>query len=157
MKSPWRWPALFLLASGLCLLVAMPVYESPLLVFMHENLERMTRFIGEHRAIALVIYVIVYVASIALSFPAAILLTLIGGYGFGIVTGPGPDGTTPPGKVGVGTVTGGSVGRFAPGRLGSAIRVLTTNGVGTGGGGSAFTAAAVSAEVRADPLDSWYV
>ena len=76
--------------------------------------------------------------------------------GTGIVTPPGPDGR-PPGRDGEGTVTGGSVGRLTPGRLGSAIRVLTTNGVGTGSGGSAFRAAAVSVEVSAEPLDSWYV
>jgi uncharacterized membrane protein YdjX (TVP38/TMEM64 family) len=87
MKSPWRWPALLLLLLGLGFLLAMPLYESPILVFMHENLERMARFIAEHRAVALGVYVLIYVACMALSFPAAILLTLIGGYGFGIPIG----------------------------------------------------------------------
>src|SRR5690349_5589303 len=45
----------------------------------------------------------------------------------GAVT-PGSDGT--PGRLGFGTCTGGSFGRFTPGRSGSGTRVLTMNGVG---------------------------
>jgi uncharacterized membrane protein YdjX (TVP38/TMEM64 family) len=88
MKSHWRWPALvLLLALGLCFLVAMPLYESPILIFVHDNLERMTRFIAQHYWPALAAYIVIYVVCIALSFPAAILLTLFGGFGFGIVVG----------------------------------------------------------------------
>jgi uncharacterized membrane protein YdjX (TVP38/TMEM64 family) len=87
MKSRWRWPALLLIAAGLCLLVAMPFYESPLLIFIHDNLARMTRLIERSHALTLAAYILVYVASIALSFPAAALLTLIGGCGFGVWVG----------------------------------------------------------------------
>jgi len=87
MKSPWRWPALLLLAVGLCLLVAMPLYKSPLLIFTHDHLAKMTRFVAHDPGFALLAYVLIYVASIALSFPAAILLTLIGGFGFGVLVG----------------------------------------------------------------------
>ena len=87
MKSHWRWPALILFALGLCFLVAMPLYESPLLIFVHNNLAKLSRWIAQDYGLALAAYMAIYVASIALSFPAAIILTLIGGCGFGIIVG----------------------------------------------------------------------
>jgi uncharacterized membrane protein YdjX (TVP38/TMEM64 family) len=87
MTSRWRWPALLLLALGLCFLVAMPLYESPLLIFLHENLAKMAPLIERNYGLALAGYIAIYVASIALSFPAAIILTLMGGCGFGILVG----------------------------------------------------------------------
>jgi uncharacterized membrane protein YdjX (TVP38/TMEM64 family) len=76
-----------LLGAGLCLLLTMPLYQSSVLIFVNDHLAKMTRLIGRHHDLALAGYVLVYVASIAFSFPAAILLTLVGGYGFGIVVG----------------------------------------------------------------------
>ena len=87
MRSPWRWPALLLVVAGLCFLVAMPLYESPLLIFVHDHLAKLTRLIERHYAATLAGYVLLYVACIALSFPAAALLTLIGGFGFGVLVG----------------------------------------------------------------------
>jgi uncharacterized membrane protein YdjX (TVP38/TMEM64 family) len=87
MKSRWRWPAFLLLACGLCLLVAIPFYESDILIFMHDHLAKMSRLILRHGGLALTVYILIYVVSIALSFPAAILLTLIGGFGFGAAIG----------------------------------------------------------------------
>lgn len=87
MKPHWRWPALLLLALGIGFLVAMPLYESPLLIFLHDHLARLEKLIAENYAITLTGYIAVYVTSIALSFPAAMTLTLIGGCGFGILVG----------------------------------------------------------------------
>jgi uncharacterized membrane protein YdjX (TVP38/TMEM64 family) len=87
MKPRWRWLALLLLAAGLCLLVAMPLYESTILIFLNDHLAKFTRLIGQHRALALMVYIAVYVGSVAVSFPGAILLTLLGGFGFGGLIG----------------------------------------------------------------------
>jgi uncharacterized membrane protein YdjX (TVP38/TMEM64 family) len=87
MKSRWRWPALLLLTAGLCLLVAGPFYESAILMFLDENLVWFTGVVDAHRAAALVLYMALYVVSAALSFPSAILFTLIGGFGFGAFVG----------------------------------------------------------------------
>ena len=87
MKSRWRWLALLLLGLGFCLLVTAPFYESAVLIFLDEHLERFTRLVEENRIVALLIYITVYVACAAASFPSAILFTLIGGCFFGAFVG----------------------------------------------------------------------
>jgi uncharacterized membrane protein YdjX (TVP38/TMEM64 family) len=87
MKSRWRWPALLLLTIGLCLLVAVPFYESPILMFLNDHLERFMLLVEQNRVLALAIYIAIYVACAAVSFPSAILLTLIGGCSFGAFVG----------------------------------------------------------------------
>jgi uncharacterized membrane protein YdjX (TVP38/TMEM64 family) len=87
MKLRRRWPALLLLLAGLCLLLAMPLYESNVLIFLNDHLGKFTRLVGRHPLPALLGYVALYVASVAVSFPGAILLTLLGGFGFGAVIG----------------------------------------------------------------------
>ncbi|SDR36312.1 Uncharacterized membrane protein YdjX, TVP38/TMEM64 family, SNARE-associated domain [Rhizobiales bacterium GAS191] len=82
-----RWPALLLLLAGLCLLLAMPLYESSVLIFLNDHLGKFARLVERHRLLALLAYVAVYVASVAVSFPGAILLTLLGGFGFGAIIG----------------------------------------------------------------------
>ncbi len=87
MKSRWRWPAALVLVVGLCLLVAVPFYKSSLLIFVHDHLAKLVHLIARHYGLALFAYILIYVVSIALSFPAAALLSLIGGYGFGALVG----------------------------------------------------------------------
>jgi len=87
MKYLKRWPALSLVLAGLCVLVAIPFYESDILIFLNDNLAKFGRLIAQHRVLALVAYMAVYVGSVAVSFPGAVLLTLIGGFGFGALVG----------------------------------------------------------------------
>ncbi|MBV8770241.1 MAG: TVP38/TMEM64 family protein [Hyphomicrobiales bacterium] len=87
MKSRWRWIALLLLGLGFCLLVTAPFLESSILIFLNENLARCKHLVEENRVLALLIYVTIYVACAAASFPSAILLTLIGGCFFGAFVG----------------------------------------------------------------------
>jgi uncharacterized membrane protein YdjX (TVP38/TMEM64 family) len=87
MNVTRKWPSLLLLATGLCLLVAIPFFETKILLALHENLATFAALIERNRILALAIYIAVYVASVAFSFPGAILLTLIGGFGFGALTG----------------------------------------------------------------------
>ena len=54
---------------------------------LHANVARVAELIGRDPPLALVIYVLVYVGAVALSFPAASLLTVIGGFGFGWLVG----------------------------------------------------------------------
>lgn len=82
-----KWPAILLLAAGLCLLVAIPFLETDILLVLHDNLASFASLIERNRALALAIYVAIYVVSVAFSFPGAILLTLIGGFGFGALVG----------------------------------------------------------------------
>lgn len=87
MKSRWRWLALLLLGLGLCLMVTAPFFESTALFFLKDHLAKFARLVEENRVFALVIYITVYVACAAASFPSAILLTLTGGFFFGAVLG----------------------------------------------------------------------
>ena len=82
-----RWPALLLLLAGLCLLLAMPLYDSAVLIFLNNHLGKFAKIVERHRLLALLGYAAVYVSSVAVSFPGAILLTLIGGFGFGAIIG----------------------------------------------------------------------
>ncbi|MFI5014775.1 MAG: TVP38/TMEM64 family protein [Hyphomicrobiales bacterium] len=73
--------------AGVCVLVAIPFYESDILIFLNDNLGRFERVIEQHRGLALAGYMAIYVGSVAVSFPGAVLLTLIGGFGFGALVG----------------------------------------------------------------------
>src|SRR5690242_8103000 len=87
MKSRWRWLARLLLGLGLCLVVMAPFYESSILIFLKDHLGRFAQLVQENRVVALLIYVTIYVACAAASFPSAILLTLTGGFFFGAYVG----------------------------------------------------------------------
>ncbi|MBW0002211.1 MAG: TVP38/TMEM64 family protein [Hyphomicrobiales bacterium] len=87
MKSRWWWLALLLLGLGLCLLVTAPLFESAILFFLKDHLARFAHLVDENRVFALVIYITIYVACTAASFPSAVLLTLTGGFFFGAFLG----------------------------------------------------------------------
>ena len=87
MKSPWRWLALLLLGMGFCLLVTAPFFESAILFFLNGHLAKLARLVEQNLVFALLVYITVYVACTAASFPSAILLTLIGGSFFGAFVG----------------------------------------------------------------------
>jgi uncharacterized membrane protein YdjX (TVP38/TMEM64 family) len=87
MNVTRKWPGLLLLTTGIFLLIAIPYFESDILLILHEHLATFARLIERNRALALSIYVVLYVASVACSFPGAVLLTLIGGFGFGALVG----------------------------------------------------------------------
>ena len=87
MKSRWRWLALLLLGFGFCLLLTAPLYESSILIFLKDHLARFAQLVEDNRVAALLIYITIYVACAAASFPSAILLTLVGGFFFGAFLG----------------------------------------------------------------------
>ncbi len=87
MKSRWRWLALLLLGLGFCLLVTAPFYESSILIFLKDHLGNFAQLAEVNRVVALLIYITIYVACAAASFPSAILLTLLGGFFFGALLG----------------------------------------------------------------------
>ncbi len=88
MRLPWKkialaWAALAVLAvlrlSGAGELIS---FEN-----LQANRGRLLAFVDAHYALSALAYVIVYVAAVALSMPGAAVLTLAGGFAFGVVAG----------------------------------------------------------------------
>lgn len=82
-----RWLPLGIIAGLMIVAYAFGLEEHLNLQDIAANREDLRRFIANNWALALLIYVTVYVAAVALSIPAAGLLTVIGGLLFGWLAG----------------------------------------------------------------------
>lgn len=80
------WPLLVILAAMLAL-YASGLHEAISLEAVIREHEVLARRVAEHRALALLVYVAAYTLAVALSFPGASLITVLGGFLFGVATG----------------------------------------------------------------------
>jgi uncharacterized membrane protein YdjX (TVP38/TMEM64 family) len=82
-----RWLPLALILGLMVLVYATGVHRQVTLQNIAENLTSLRDFIDHNRVQAVLIYAGIYTLAVALSFPAASVLTVIGGLLFGWVTG----------------------------------------------------------------------
>ena len=80
---------LLLLAVGLLAGIAFVAFREGgiSLEALIANREAIAAFVSEHRILALLCYIGIYIATVALSVPGAVLLTVSGGFLFGVVIG----------------------------------------------------------------------
>lgn len=115
-RSRWRRLApLLLLLAAMALAYALGLHRYLSLDALVEHRAALGRFVAEHRVLALLGFAAAYAASVALSFPGASLLTLLGGFLFGAWLG---------GAVSVIAATIGAIGVFLVARsaLGEALQ-----------------------------------
>jgi uncharacterized membrane protein YdjX (TVP38/TMEM64 family) len=86
-RSPTRWIPLILIVVLMALAYAFGLHKHLNLQDIADNREELRSYIAQHWAQAVLIYAVVYVVAVALSFPAAGLLTVIGGLLFGWLVG----------------------------------------------------------------------
>jgi uncharacterized membrane protein YdjX (TVP38/TMEM64 family) len=78
-----RWGPLVLLVAVAGLVYATGAYEYLSLAAIAEHRDNLQSVVAEHRLAALAGYGLVYMATVALSIPGAVLLTVLGGFLFG--------------------------------------------------------------------------
>jgi uncharacterized membrane protein YdjX (TVP38/TMEM64 family) len=79
----WRWLPLIAIVSATGLVFALGWHRYLSLKTIGLNYETLANFIASHRARAIAIYALVYVAAVTLSLPGALILTVTGGLLFG--------------------------------------------------------------------------
>jgi uncharacterized membrane protein YdjX (TVP38/TMEM64 family) len=82
-----RWIPLAVIGCLMVVVYAFGFHEQFSLQSIAAHREELRQFIADNWALALLIYAVAYVAAVALSFPAAGLLTVIGGLLFGWLVG----------------------------------------------------------------------
>ena len=87
LPSKRRWIPLAVIGCLMVVVYAIGLHEQLSLQGIAAHREELRRFIADNWVFALLIYAVVYVAAVALSFPAAGLLTVIGGLLFGWLVG----------------------------------------------------------------------
>jgi uncharacterized membrane protein YdjX (TVP38/TMEM64 family) len=88
VRIPLRrlWPAgLLLCALALFLLLGLHRYATVQAIMEHRGV--LTGFVSDHFALAALAFVATYIVLVSLSFPGASLMTVVGGFLFGIVLG----------------------------------------------------------------------
>ncbi len=78
-----RWIPLALLAGFIALAYGLGLNRYLSLETLVENRALLQNFVQQHLASAMLIYALIYVAVVALSLPAAGLLSIVGGFAFG--------------------------------------------------------------------------
>ena len=81
-----RWAPLVLLLIGLALIYATGTHKYLSLETIAGNRDTLQGFVRDHYVAALLMYMAVYVVSVAFSLPGASLLTILGGFLFGWFT-----------------------------------------------------------------------
>ncbi|HUF44658.1 MAG TPA: VTT domain-containing protein [Aestuariivirgaceae bacterium] len=84
-----RWGPLVLLAGVAAAIYLTGAYRYLSLASVADHRDTLQGFVQEHRFLAVAAYGMIYVATVALSLPGAVLLTVLGGFLFGwLITGP---------------------------------------------------------------------
>lgn len=79
----WRWAALGVLLAGLLFGYALGFQKYLTLSALIQEHKALSTYVQEHYVLALLLYLGIYIVSVALSFPGASILTIAGGYLFG--------------------------------------------------------------------------
>ncbi len=82
-----RWAPLALVAVALALFYALGFQRYFSLEALHANRESLDSFVAAHATLAAAVYFVLYVAVVAVSFPGAGFLTIVGGFLFGALLG----------------------------------------------------------------------
>jgi uncharacterized membrane protein YdjX (TVP38/TMEM64 family) len=86
-RSSWRFLPLALIALGLAVAWAMGWYQYLSLAWLAESSDGLQAHVDANYAVAAVLFVGFYMLAAALSFPAAAILTMAGGFLFGWLPG----------------------------------------------------------------------
>jgi uncharacterized membrane protein YdjX (TVP38/TMEM64 family) len=86
-KSPWRFLPIGLIAVGLGLALVFRAHEWVSLETLHAQGRALDQFVAANLAAALVLYVLLYIAAVTISLPGASVLTISGGFLFGVWLG----------------------------------------------------------------------
>jgi len=86
-KRVKRWLPLILLFGAICAAYAFDLHHGISLESVKEHKEEIQRYGDMHPIIAPLVFMLVYIASVSLSLPIATILTLMGGFMFGLVKG----------------------------------------------------------------------
>ncbi|MCA8909120.1 MAG: TVP38/TMEM64 family protein, partial [Rhodospirillaceae bacterium] len=78
---------LAVLAGGLVLVLVFGVHDLISLSALRENRQDLTDFVADNLVVAAAAYMAVYALATALSVPGGAILTLVGGFLFGVVIG----------------------------------------------------------------------
>lgn len=86
-SSILRFLPLILIAAGLAGGYALGLQQYLSLSFLAERRETLNALVAEHYALALIVFMAVYIVAVAFSFPAASALSIFGGFLFGWIVG----------------------------------------------------------------------
>jgi len=78
---------LIILLAGLGLFFVFGLQDYISFQTLKENREFLVKFVAEQKMLAILVYMLVYVIAIAFSLPGGLLLTVVGGFLFGAITG----------------------------------------------------------------------
>ena len=87
MKKLLRWLPLLILIAVLVLAISMGWFHYLTLGSLSKYHAVLDNWTSQHYGLAIVIFMLAYIIAVAISIPGATLLTLLGGYLFGIVAG----------------------------------------------------------------------
>ena len=85
--SAWRFAPVALVAVGLIAGYAFGLQDYLTLDFLAEQRDMLKIRVAEHYSLSLILFLAVYILAVALSFPAASVLTIFGGFLFGWLVG----------------------------------------------------------------------
>ncbi|MCE2510615.1 MAG: TVP38/TMEM64 family protein [Alphaproteobacteria bacterium] len=83
----WRYLPIATLAAGLVAFLTLGLHEYLTFETLKANRAELLDFVGRHLALATLIYVTCYAVSVAFSIPGGAVLTITGGFLFGLTTG----------------------------------------------------------------------
>lgn len=87
-KSPfWRYLPMAVLAAGLAAFLSLGLQEYIAFETLKANRAELLDFVGRHLVLAVLLYVTCYAVSVAFSIPGGAVLTITGGFLFGLTTG----------------------------------------------------------------------
>lgn len=82
-----RFLPLLAIAAGIAAVFVLDLDRFLSFTALAENRQRLAAFVAANSGLAALVYVTVYAAAVALSIPGALILTLTGGFLFGLVAG----------------------------------------------------------------------
>jgi uncharacterized membrane protein YdjX (TVP38/TMEM64 family) len=82
-----RWAPLLLLLALIALVIAMGWHRYLSLEVLAENRERMQAFVSANYLVAVLIFIGIYAAAVAMSLPGGLIMTVAGGFIFGPIFG----------------------------------------------------------------------
>ncbi len=83
----WRYFPIAVLAAGLIAFFALGLHEYITFETLKANRTELLDFVGNNLALAILIYVVGYAVAVAFSIPGGAVLTITGGFLFGLTTG----------------------------------------------------------------------
>ncbi len=84
---PWRYLPIAVLAAGLIAFFALGLHEYVTFETLKANRIELLDFVGHNLALAILIFIVGYAVVVAFSIPGGAVLTITGGFLFGLTTG----------------------------------------------------------------------